>query len=122
MQVFKRCNLSGCRELIETTDTYCEKHKGVVNREYNQFRKETNKEYVDFYRSYRWQQTRKKALQRHQYLCVYCLKDDIYTIADEVHHEIPTKTKEGWKKRFDIDTLSPICRPCHNRIEKTKRF
>lgn len=123
MQVYKRCSYNNCKEYVDArTGRYCKDHEGIVDREYNQYRKETQKAYVDFYRSYRWQKVRMQSLRRHKFLCLYCLKDGIYTTADEVHHEIPTKTPEGWKKRFDIEHLSPICRPCHNRIEKEKRY
>ncbi|MFD2829218.1 HNH endonuclease [Corticicoccus populi] len=110
----KRCNKNGCREFVEELhEAYCKEHIGEVDRQYNEFRNKYDKEYVSFYSSKKWRDKRLQALRRDEYLCKDCLKDDVYTVAEEVHHII--ETKDDWSKRLELDNLISLCKACHNK-------
>ncbi|MET3109742.1 HNH endonuclease [Salinicoccus halitifaciens] len=113
MNIKKRCNEVGCRELIERRETYCEKHKGVVDKRYNDYRNKYDREYISFYRSPSWRKKRKEALRRDNWICKDCEQAGLYQIAEEVHHII--EVKDDWKKRLDIDNLVSLCKLCHNK-------
>lgn len=112
MIVKKRCSHAGCRELIEASQTYCESHKGSVDREYNKWRNEAQAEYIAFYKSSAWQKKRKQALKRDQYLCQHCLAEDIYYPADLVDHI--QETRDYWELRLDLGNLQSLCTTHHN--------
>ena len=109
----KRCNETGCKELIERGQTYCEKHQGAVNKRYNDHRSKYDKEYIAFYKSAAWQKKRKQALRRDGWICKDCEQEGIITVAEEVHHII--ETKDDWSKRLDIDNVVSLCKSCHNK-------
>lgn len=113
MRFMKRCNEVGCRELIVRQESYCEKHKGVVNERYNEHRSKYDKEYISFYKSTAWQKKRMQALRRDQYLCKDCLDEEVYQPAEEVHHIV--EVRDDWKKRLVIDNLVSLCKYHHNK-------
>lgn len=97
--------------MIDSYETYCEEHKGVANKEYNEFRNTYDKEYVSFYKSSAWQKKRVQALRKDEWICRRCSKQGIITVADMVDHIVPTKVK--WELRLDIDNLQALCNECH---------
>lgn len=113
MNIKKRCNKVGCRELIERTEGYCEEHKGIVDKEYNTYKNRYDKEYVSFYRSTSWRKKRKQALVRDNWICKDCEAEGIISIAEEVHHIV--ETKDDWSKRLDLDNVISLCKRCHNK-------
>lgn len=113
MRIVKRCNKSGCREFIESYESYCEAHKGETNRAYNEFRNTYDKEYVSFYKSTAWQKKRVQALRRDEWVCQDCAAEGIITVAQEVHHIV--ETKHDWSKRLELDNLISLCRTHHDR-------
>lgn len=120
MQIKKRCGKINCREFIEdVSQSFCDEHKGETDRAYNEFRNTYNKEYVTFYSSKKWRDKRKQALRRDEYICRRCKEEfDLITIAEEVHHIVPTKV--DWNKRLELDNLMSLCKPCHQQIESKR--
>src|SRR5699024_5228817 len=114
MQILRRCNSAGCRELIKSSERYCEKHRGVVNKRYNKARYESNPEYMAFYNSKAWRDIRYQALLRDEFLCQHCLEEGRYVEADLVHHIV--ETVDDWSKRLDIDNLVSLCEASHNWV------
>lgn len=113
MQIKKRCGKINCRNFVEdVSQSYCEKHKGYTNKQYNDYREKYEKEYVSFYKSTAWVKKRKQALRRDEYLCRRC-KDEfgLITIATLVDHIVPSKVE--WELRLDIDNLQAMCDECH---------
>lgn len=113
MKIVKRCGKSGCREFVESYESYCEAHAGHSNREYNQWRNEHMPEYIKFYKSSAWQKKRKQALRRDEWICQDCNNEGIITVAKEVHHLV--ETKHDWSKRLELDNLISLCRTHHDR-------
>ena len=62
---------------------------------------------------WQWEQIRRRALVRDNYLCQYCRTEGVYTPATDVDHRIP-KTDGGTDH---LDNLQSLCKNCHN--EKT---
>lgn len=120
MQIKKRCGKINCRNFVEdVSQSYCEKHRGYVNKHYNQFRETYHKDYISFYKSSAWVKKRKQALRRDEYLCQRCKNEfGLITIAEEVHHIVPTKV--DWSKRLVLDNLMSLCKPCHQQIESKR--
>lgn len=113
MKIVKRCGKVGCREFIESYESYCDKHAGHSNKEYNQWRDQHMSEYIKFYKSTAWTKLRKSVMREQQYLCQDCKDNGIIQIGQELHHVISTRTDEGWKKRLDRNGLRFLCRDCH---------
>lgn len=114
MQIKKRCGKINCRNFVEdVSQSYCEKHKGYTNKQYNQFRETYNKEYINFYKSTAWVKLRESVMREQQYLCQDCKDKGIIKVGEELHHVISTRTEEGWKKRLDRKGLRLLCRECH---------
>lgn len=113
----KLCKKPSCRALISFDETYCEKHRGTYNRSYNQVRKQSEAEYVRFYKLKPWLEIREVALIRDNYLCVACLRKGIITPAQLVDHIVPIK--QNWSLRLTLDNLQSLCESCHQ--VKTKQ-
>lgn len=111
MKMMKRCNHPTCRNLIDSTHTYCEAHTNHDYNEYNRARLRDDKEYVTFYSSSAWRKLRRQAMLRDNFLCVRCLADDIYTEATIGDHIIPTKI--DWSMRLELDNIQSLCFNCH---------
>lgn len=119
----KTCLKVGCNQL--TRESYCVKHSIDSNKEKEKRKKEYNKQYnlkreeqyTTFYKSKAWKGLRILALQRDNYLCVECLKNNIVTPCDVVDHIV--EVRDDWEKRLDINNLQSLCHFHHNI--KTKR-
>src|SRR5699024_559484 len=116
MNIKRRCNKTGCRELINHHETYCREHNNITNREYNKFRRETDREYINFYSSKRWRDVRYQRLVRDNFICQRCLNDfQLYTEAQMCHHQY--NRKDYPEHSLDIDTLISLCNACHEQVE-----
>jgi predicted kinase len=73
-----------------------------------------------FYNSRDWQKTREAVLARDNHLCQRCLKQDILTPANTVHHI--TELEQAPDRGLDIDNLETICPACHNLVHPNKGF
>jgi 5-methylcytosine-specific restriction enzyme A len=114
----KPCATIGCSNL--TRNKYCDqhKHKGKeATRYYNRYVRD--KTITAFYKSKEWLTTRKLVLERQNYLCQQCLRENRITKADMVHHK--TEVKEDWSKRLDLSNLEGLCNSCHNKIHGAKK-
>lgn len=111
MTPVRRCRKPSCRTLIPFTDRYCTRHAQHINQTYDKARLRNNPEYVKFYKTGAWRNTRKVALVRDEWLCQHCLLDGTYKAAEMVDHIIPTLV--DWDKRLDLDNLQSLCDACH---------
>lgn len=53
-------------------------------------------------------------LDRDNHLCQMCLREDIVTDANIVHHII--YVDEDFNKALELDNLMSVCYGCHNKI------
>lgn len=113
MAPMRQCRHPSCRVLIPFTDTYCERHSRAVNQSYDQAKRQANPEYVAFYKSAAWRNTRKVALLRDDHLCQVCLGDGVIKPAEMVDHTIPSLV--DWEKRLELSNLNSMCFACHNK-------
>lgn len=87
----KICLGSSCNRLVSMKEKYrssCAEimyiEKREKNRRYDQYVGED--EIAKFYHSREWKRVREAVLIRDNYLCQYCLKDNIIKSAEIVHH------------------------------------
>lgn len=118
----KQCRHNNCRKMIPFTETYCDKHKQVVNKSYDEAKMRNNPKYVAFYKTMAWRNTRKVALVRDDYLCQHCLLNGVTKPAEMVDHIIPSLV--DWDKRLDLNNLQSLCFSCHNKktAEDVKKY
>lgn len=125
MKPQKRCNMAGCRELVDFDKGYCEKHLAEKDRDYNRFKRnedsfvnangKTNKEIYEFYQSKEWKKVREYVLARDNYICQSCLRKGRVHEANLVDHIVELRSPNGWEKRLDLDNLEAMNRACHNK-------
>ena len=108
----KPCAYPGCPELVH--ERYCEKHKQVADKQYNQFQR--NKQAQAFYESAAWRRLRRIKLEMNP-ICEECKKGKA-TTAD---HIVPIK-QDG--AALDINNLQSLCGSCHGKksIKEGSRF
>lgn len=100
------CSHPGCPEL--TDGRFCEPHAKQEHRRYNKYERdpESSKRY-----GRKWRKIRNRYISLHP-LCEQCLKEDVLTRAEEVHHIKPLA--QGGT--HDDENLMALCKPCHSRI------
>ena len=100
------CGYPGCPEL--TYDRYCEKHKSLVNKNYNKYQRDpkSNKRY-----GRAWKRIRDRYAKEHP-LCEECKKHGRLTPVEEVHHIKPLS--QGGSN--DFSNLMSLCKSCHSSI------
>ena len=104
------CSYPGCPEL--TNGRYCEKHKRLINRQYEKYERDPQTKYR--YNG-RWKKIRDRYIRAHP-LCEECMKYGRYTKATQVHHVLPLS--EGGTS--DEKNLMSVCNECHARIHATR--
>lgn len=104
----KPCAYPMCPELVDAGARYCDKHKPLHKRRYEDNRPSARERGYDR----TWEKVRKMYLVEHP-LCEDCLERGIYTPAKEVHHIEKVKDRPG--KRLDMSNLRALCKVCHNR-------
>jgi 5-methylcytosine-specific restriction protein A len=116
----KPCHYPGCPVLVEAGQTYCKKHRDIVNREKNKRynKQKRDKEMQKFYNSSSWKKLRKIKLNKDP-LCERCLKMDRIRVADVVHHI--KEAKEHPELRLREDNLMSLCHNCHNKLHKAQQ-
>ncbi|MDZ5609754.1 HNH endonuclease signature motif containing protein [Bacillus pseudomycoides] len=77
-----------------------------------------DKEAKKFYDSKAWRDCRRLALTRDNYLCQECLKHNIITPADMVHHIKERSEYPGLA--LTLDNLISLCNACHNKEHPEK--
>lgn len=122
----KRCLNGSCRELIDYSESYCNKHKKQLDQNYNKYKRnsdtvttngKTEKEIADFYNSPLWRRVRRQVMIRDNYVCQHCFRRGILHKANMVHHKIELRSPDGWRYRIDLNELEAINKTCHNEIE-----
>ncbi len=100
------CSHPGCSEVSEAR--YCEKHKSLMNKNYNKYQRhpDSNKRYG---RS--WKRIRDRYIKSHP-LCEECKKQGLLTPAEEVHHILPLSKGGG----NETSNLMSLCKSCHSHI------
>ncbi len=79
-----------------------------------------------FYNSKAWRTLRRFYYDRHP-ICEECLKHNVITPAEEIHHKRPFLTgktdEERWSLLLDENNLYSLCRVCHDKLHlKAKRY
>jgi 5-methylcytosine-specific restriction protein A len=71
-----------------------------------------------YYNTQAWRKLRAEKL-RQSPLCQDCLKDNIVTLATDVHHNVSFMSSDNEEVRqslfFSIDNLVSLCRVCHKK-------
>lgn len=104
----KLITIDGKRQFVD----YDYKPREVNNRNYNRDRARNNPEYIKFYHSKLWRETRQQVLNRDYSTCVRCGQP-----AYMVDHIVPSKL--AWQDRLNVDNLQSLCKECHK--QKTRR-
>ena len=76
------------------------------------------------YKSSQWQKVREYVLKRDSFLCQECLKNGIYSTAEEVHHIKPV-TRQNINDvniTLNTDNLVSLCKNCHAARHSKKRW
>lgn len=112
----KPCAYPGCAKL--THERYCEKHKQVTDKQYNQYERDKNSQ--AFYESVVWRRLRRIKLSE-QPLCEECLKENKTVKASMADHIVPVKQGGA---ALDIFNLQSLCNACHSRksVKEGSRF
>ena len=76
-------------------------------------RHKRNKERASFYHSVAWEKCRLLALERDNFLCQDCLKNNKITPADMVHHI--KELKDYPQLSLTLSNLISLCNSCHNK-------
>ena len=103
------CSYPGCTDLIQTSESRCEKHRIQEQSEYDGGRKDD-----PFHRLYggkTWRRVRKTKLAMNP-LCERCARRGRIEPATEVHHRIPVRAGGD---PLDIAFLESLCKSCHSR-------
>lgn len=81
------------------------------------------KERMRIYNTSRWRELRVLKLQRNP-LCEICLKKEVITPADDIHHIVSFMSATNPTQRkylaFDINNLMSLCDKCHQAIHHAK--
>ena len=103
------CRHPGCAALVPAGVKYCEKHKRLHPED---VRSAARRGYDS-----KWQRTRKKYLEAHP-LCVRCLAEGRYVLAEVIDHKEPHR---GDPKLFwDEGNWQALCKRCHDRKTMTE--
>jgi 5-methylcytosine-specific restriction protein A len=109
-----------CRNLIRGLERYClvcseyaEKEQKAHNKRYDEERDQSRER--KFIHSPEWRKIRLMKLAKNP-LCEECLKEKRETKATMVHHVDGNELNNN-----DNNHLS-VCNPCHERLEKPKRW
>lgn len=87
-------------------------HKQNGEREY-EARRRKNKPWRKWYDWGSWKRARAECLKNNP-VCVRCLQDGRYTIADTVNHIRPHRG--NWSLFIDPENHESVCKQCHDTI------
>lgn len=96
--------------MIDFKESYCDEHKHLRKESiklYESKRYERDKQFIKFYNSSVWKDTRKSIMLRANGLCQYCLAEGTIQKAEVVDHYIPIKI--DYEKRLDNENLVASC-------------
>lgn len=77
----------------------------------------TKQEQIAFYKSYKWQKLRLKALERDNYECIWCAEEGRVTTQHDAVLEVDHIKEIEYHPELalDLDNLRTLCKPCHNK-------
>lgn len=127
----RRCKYADCHTLVERPSYYCDKHKQYEAEQRESYSRtyynkrvrnkdEDNRERYQFYRSKAWSSLRKQALERDNYLCQYCLSNDIKRPNSNIGDHI-TPAEIAPELRTDLSNIATACRDCDNVKRKLEQ-
>ena len=112
MAIKRPCRKPGCKRLTADRSGFCEEHKGMDKREYQEgYNKNRLPAHLRGY-DYKWHKVRNNVLKKHGGLCAMCKEQGIIKPADVVHH-IDEDSKNN-----RMENLMPLCYKCHTDIHK----
>ena len=79
-------------------------------RQYNRYKRDP--EIIKKYDG-RYKKLRNLYIQQHP-LCEECLKRELLTPAEEVHHILPVK----WGGKHSFENFMALCQSCHTKLER----
>lgn len=102
------CAWQGCPRLAVEGRQYCEEHKALADKQYNQYERsaDVNKKY-----GRAWKRIRDRYVREHPY-CERCFAEGRMTLVEEVHHILPIS--QGGT--HDPTNLMSLCQSCHTKI------
>jgi len=100
------CSYPGCGRL--TDGRYCDGHRQIAERQYNQYARDPNAS-QRYGRA--WRRIRALYIQAHP-ICEQCLSESRLTPAEEVHHIVPLANGGTHDER----NLMALCKSCHSKI------
>ena len=102
------CAYGMCNALAVEGSRYCEKHRKLVNKRYNQYER-SNVTNIKYGRA--WKRIRDRYIYEHPF-CEKCFAEGKLTAAREVHHILPIS--QGGTHA--PDNLMSLCQSCHTKI------
>lgn len=102
------CAYGTCSRLAVPGSQYCEEHKKLIDKQYDQFARSP-----DHHKKYgrAWKRIRDRYAMEHPF-CALCMKEGKFTPVEEVHHILPV-SRGG---RHNRENLMSLCQSCHNKI------
>ena len=102
------CAYGTCSRLAVEGSQYCEEHKKLMDKRYNDYERspDTNKKY-----GRAWKRIRDRYVREHP-LCERCLAEGRLTPGEEVHHILPIS--QGGT--HNPENLMSLCQSCHTKI------
>ena len=98
----------------------------LINRNTQHIKKTTYKhtnQSSKYYNSKYWLKLRNSYIVSHP-LCEECIKKDIITPAEHVHHKKEflsgTSEEERWSLLLDESNLMSVCAKCHHKLHNSK--
>lgn len=113
----RECNVIGCTKLIDSRESYCEKHRKETKLKFHKNYNEISREkwLSDIYNSKLWCSTRFLKINQDP-LCEKCRDFGIVRKAEIVHHIIPIR--EDPSLAYVVGNLQSVCRECHEKIHR----
>lgn len=118
----KRCNAPGCRALIDWSLSYCNKHKGHSDKEYNKnvrYNKD-NTELYSYYQGKEWRLLREEKKRESNYRCAMCAAEGKSNLSERlvVHHKHKelSEVLHNYEARTDLNNLEVLCQTHHNQV------
>lgn len=117
------CHYPGCSRLVDTSQSYCDKHTGCRSdrqREYDRsVRLKRDAQLHRFYDSPEWEYTTRFVNSRFKGLCLWSYYHGSIEPVDAVHHIMPLR--QAWERRLDVSNLIPLTHANHMMVEAEYR-
>ena len=104
------CSYPGCSALVR--HGRCAEHLGMGELQHSEERMQRQR----LYGRMAWQRARQAQLARHPW-CEECLRANVYTPAEDVHHK---QKHAGNPFVFVTSPLESLCHACHSKLTMTE--